>query len=412
GGQPLSASNTLRGGDSVTGLTGVLTFTWAGNAASGNAWRVRPQNALGASLPNFAATNPRPTAAPNVGGALKVASFNLLNFFNTFSGCTFGVGGAAADCRGAGNQAEFDRQATKTVAAIKALDADVLGVIEMENDGYGASSAIQELVTRVNAVVGANTYAFIDFDARTGVANAGGTDAIKVGILYKRAKLTPQETFADVAAVHNRNPLAQTFRDARGAKFTVVINHFKSKGCDGASGEDLDQGDGQGCFNAVRVGQAAALLGFLDEVRTANDEPDVLLLGDFNAYAKEDPITLLVAAGLVNLTLKYGGEAAYSYAFDGQWGYLDHALATASAAQQVTGQADFHINSDEPSVLDYNTDFKTAGQVASLYAPDAYRTSDQDPVLVGLQLKSPGLPIKLPPIPTWLQDLLDRLFGR
>jgi predicted extracellular nuclease len=416
GGQPLSASNTLRGGDSVSGLTGVLTFTWAGNAASGNAWRVRPQNALGASLPNFAPTNPRPTAAPHVGGTLKVASFNLLNFFNSFgNACTFGVGGAAAECRGAADAAEFERQATKTVAAIKALNADVLGVIEMENDGYGPTSAIQELVNRVNAVVGAaNSYAFIDFDARTQIPNAGGTDAIKVGILYKRFRVFPLETFADVDAVHNRNPLAQTFRDLLGGKVTVVINHFKSKGCDGASGEDLDQGDGQGCFNERRVKQASALLGFLDEVREANSEPDVLLLGDFNAYAKEDPLALLVAAGLTNLTLKYGGDSAYSYAFDGQWGYLDQAFATASAAAQVTGQADFHINSDEPSVLDYNVDFKSAGQVASLYAPDAYRTSDHDPVLVGLALKPnlfPVPPIKLPPIKTWLEQLLDKLFG-
>jgi uncharacterized protein len=100
GGQPLSASNTLRGGDTATDIVGVMTYTWAGDAASGNAYRVRPVNALGGSI-NFVAANPRPLAAPDVGGTLKVVGMNLLNFFNTFANCTNGAGGAATDCRGA-----------------------------------------------------------------------------------------------------------------------------------------------------------------------------------------------------------------------------------------------------------------------------------------------------------------------
>ncbi|MFQ3684595.1 hypothetical protein, partial [Roseiflexus sp.] len=46
---------------------------------------------------------------------------------------------------------------------------------------------------------------------------------------------------------------------------------------------------------------------------------------------------------------------------------------------------------DEPNVLDYNTNFKNPGQVTSLYAPDQYRTSDHDPILVGLRLAPPGI---------------------
>ncbi|MEO6997215.1 MAG: PKD domain-containing protein, partial [Terracoccus sp.] len=55
-------------------------------------------------------------------------------------------------------------------------------------------------------------------------------------------------------------------------------------------------------------------------------------------------------------------------------------------SSQVTGVADWHINSDEPAVLDYNTEFKSAAQLASLYAPDEFRISDHDPVVVGLSL--------------------------
>ncbi len=404
-GQPLSASNTLRGGDTVTGVTGVMTYTWAGNSASGNAWRVRPVHALGASLPNFVAANPRPTAAPEVGGRLKIASFNLLNYFNTFSGCTFGVGGAAADCRGADNATEYERQAAKTVQAIQALNADVVGVIEIENDGYAASSAIADLVARVNAVMGANTYKFVDFDAQTGLVNAGGTDAIKVGILYKPGSVTPVPgaTFADADPIHNRKPLAQAFADMSHQRFSVIINHFKSKGCDGASGSDLDQGGGQGCFNARRNAQASRLLSFIETVQAGAGDQDVFVLGDLNAYAKEDPIDTLLAGGLTNLTLQFGGAAAYGYVFDGQWGYLDQALATQSAASQVTGQADFHINSDEPSQLDYNTNYKSPAQVASLYAPDMYRTSDHDPVLIGVTLSAPA---PVPASSPWLKAVL------
>lgn len=179
GGQPLSASNTLRGGDTITGLVGVLTYTWSGNAASGNAYRIRPMNALGGGAPDFQPDNPRPASALEVGGALKVVGLNLLNYFNTFSGRTLGVGGAATDCRGAENLAEFNRQWAKTVAAILAMNPDVIGVNEIENDGYGPTSAIADLVDRLNAATAPGTYAYIDVDAATGQVNALGSDAIK-----------------------------------------------------------------------------------------------------------------------------------------------------------------------------------------------------------------------------------------
>ena len=46
GGRPLSASNTLRGGDTATNIVGVLNYTWAGNGASGTRIASRPINAL------------------------------------------------------------------------------------------------------------------------------------------------------------------------------------------------------------------------------------------------------------------------------------------------------------------------------------------------------------------------------
>ena len=402
GGEPLSASNTLRGGDTATGIVGVLNYTWAGNSASGNAYRVRPVSALGGYY-NFEPANPRPTAAPEVGGSLKVASMNLLNYFNTFDGlpdnvdnCSLGVGGGATDCRGADTAAEFERQWAKTVAAILSVDPDVLAVNEVENDGYGPDSALAQLVDRLNAATAPDTYAYIDVDARTGQVNALGTDAIKVGMLYKPARVTLVGQTAALNTVEfvnggdgdprTRPALAQAFlQNSDGAIFTMVANHFKSKGsaCDAP-----DAGDGQGNCNTVRVNAATELANWLAGDPTGTGDADVLIAGDLNSYAMEDPVTVLKNAGYTNLIAQFGGADAYSYVFDGQWGYLDHALASPSLVDQVTGAAEYHINADEPSVLDYNTDFKTANLQTVLYAPDMYRVSDHDPVVVGLELNA------------------------
>ncbi|NLE61235.1 MAG: ExeM/NucH family extracellular endonuclease, partial [Planctomycetes bacterium] len=400
GGQPLSASNTLRGGDTATNIVGVLNYTWAGNSASGNAYRVRPVNALNGYV-NFEPVNQRPTAAPEVGGTLKVAGMNQLNYFNTFDGlpdnvdnCALGLGGAATDCRGADTQAEFDRQYPKTVAAILAMNPDVLGVNEVENDGYGPDSALQHLVDQLNAVTALGTYALIDVDAATGQVNAMGTDAIKVGLIYKPASVTPigqtaalnTEAFVTGgdSAARNRPSLAQAFQqNSNGARFIVNVNHLKSKGsaCDAP-----DVGDGQGNCNQVRVNAVTELMNWLAADPTGTGDPDILLIGDYNSYAMEDPIRVIQGEDYTNLVREFVGPDAYSYVFDGQWGYLDQALGSASIVPQVTGVADFHINADEPSVLDYNTDFKTANLQNTLYAPDMYRTSDHDPVIVGLNL--------------------------
>lgn len=395
GGRPLSATNTLRGGDTVTGLTGVLTYTWAGNAASGNAYRIRP--ATPTATVDFQPTNPRPESPPAVGGHTRVVGMNLLNFFTTLdttgNNCRGGLTGDLMDCRGANTPGELDRQWHKTVAAVSSTKADVVAFMEMQNDGYGPTSAEQFLVDKLNAEDGAGTWSFIDADARTGQTDALGNDAIKVGMLYKPAAVTPVGTTAALNSVEfvnggdplprNRPSLAQAFRDnTTGGSFVAVANHLKSKG---SACSVPDAGDGQGNCNAVRVRSAQLLADWLAGDPTGTGDPDVLVLGDMNSYAKEDPITTLGKAGYANLIEQRNGREAYSYAFDGQWGYLDHALGSASISGQVTGVGDWHVNADEPAILDYNTEFKTPGQVTSLYAPDEFRISDHDPV-VGLDL--------------------------
>ncbi|NMB67708.1 MAG: ExeM/NucH family extracellular endonuclease [Chloroflexi bacterium] len=399
GGEPLSAGNTLRIGNSAVGIVGVMTYTWGGNSASPNAYRVRPINALGGGYPDFQEiTNPRPYDAVWLTGRLRVASMNLLNYFNTFgsTACTLGVGGASTDCRGADNQTEFDRQWPKLVDAILATGAHVVGLVELENDGYGATSALQDLVNRLNAATAPGTFAFIDADALTGQVNALGSDAIKVGLIYRPAAVTPVGATAVLnstafvnggdASARNRPALAQAFAEnATGSRFIVVVNHLKSKGsaCDAP-----DAGDGQGNCNLVRTNAANLLTTWLAGNPTGTGDPDVLITGDLNAYAMEDPITAIQGAGYTNLIAQYNGASAYSYVFDGQSGYLDHALASAGLALQVTGVVEHHINADEPIVLDYNTEYKTAGQLVSLYTALKFRASDHDPVVVGLNLNT------------------------
>ena len=387
-GAPLSAGNTLRVGDTVTGLTGILTRTSAAGTGAAT-WRIRVTG-----VPRFSAANARPDTPPAVGGTLRVASFNVLNYFNTFAQCTGGAGGAQTNCRGADNEAEFERQWPKTVAALAALDADIIAIVEVENDGYGAHSALAHLTDRLNAATSPGRYAFIDVDAATGVVNALGTDAIKVALLYRQSRVRPtgrtaalnSQAFQNAgdAEPRNRPSLAQAFEHADGGRLIVSVNHFKSKGspCDAP-----DARDGQGNCNAVRTRAASLLLDWLATDPTGTAEPRVLVMGDLNAYAREDPIRTFTQRGFTDLLARYAGEHAYTYIFNGQRGYLDHALAASALLPHVTGAAVWHINADEPPVLDYNTNFKSIAQQQSLYRADPYRSADHDPVLVGLRLR-------------------------
>jgi hypothetical protein len=401
GGEPLSAANTLRGGDTVSGLTGVLTYTWAGNAASGNAYRLRPLGALGGSA-DFEAANPRPAMAPDVDGQLRVGAANLLNWFVTLDVANrtppdpldnrCGPGNDV-ECRGADSAAELARQRDKLVELVVGTGADVLGLVELENStGVDPLSDPERgLVPALNTRTAPGTYAAVD----TGVI---GSDAIRVGLLYRPQQVRPVGPFevidsADDARFDddlNRPVLVQTFEEqATGERFTAAVLHLKSKGSDCLAVGDPDLGDGQGNCNRTRQLAAAAVVDVLASMVASGDaDPDVLVLGDLNAYAQEDPVREFTDAGYANLVEQLQGEDAYSYVFDGQWGSLDHALASPGLRRQVSGADVWHVNADEPPVLDYNVEFKSAGQVETFYAPDVFRSSDHDPVLVGLTLDS------------------------
>jgi predicted extracellular nuclease len=366
----LGEGGTLRVGDRIRRLGGVLGFGFG-------SYEIHPTETVRSQR-----ANRRELSPPDPGGRLRVASFNVLNYFTTLDdGEPLCGPSGGLECRGADNALELERQRTKIVRAIASLNADVIGLIELQND---ASASIADLVAGVDELLGASTYAYVD----TGTI---GTDAIKVGLIYKPSAVEPLGDYAildssvDPSFIDtlSRPVLAQTFTElATGEVFTVAVNHLKSKGsaCDAA--DDPDAGDGQGNCNLTRRAAASAEQQWLAGDPTGSGDPDVLLIGDFNAYALEDPIVLLTGSGYVNLIAKFVGDGAYSYVFDGQSGYLDHALSSSELMGQVTSAVEWHINADEPRFLDYNVEFNPP----SAFQPDAFRSSDHDPLIVGLNL--------------------------
>ncbi|NCT84878.1 MAG: ExeM/NucH family extracellular endonuclease [Comamonadaceae bacterium] len=371
---------TVRAGDTVDGVTGVVDFGPSTDSTSGPlSYKIHPTAA-----PVFARPIARPVTPPAVGGNVRVASANVLNFFTTFvdgnsvpgSGSSCLVG-----CRGANNLAEFNRQRTKILAALSGLNADVVGLMEIQNNG---NFAVQNLVDGLNATLGAGSYAAVPLPTVISAGGAGtGTDAIRVALIYKPGKLALiGPSMADTNAINNRPTFAQGFVLPNGEKFAVAVNHLKSKGSCG-SGANGDTGDLQGCWNLQRQQQAQRLLDWLPTVKATAGTDNVILLGDFNAYAQEDPIHLLKNNGIVDL-LGLFDPADYSYVFDAGAGRLDHGLGTAAIAAKVTGATSWHINADEPEWIDYNTEDKAAGN--DWYQPNLFRASDHDPVLIGLDL--------------------------
>ncbi len=397
-GEFFSADNTVRSGYTIDSVTGILEFRF-------DEWRIHPTEPISVNP----AENTRPVDTADIAGTLRVASVNLLNYFNGD-----GQGDGFPTARGANNIEEFERQRAKTLSALAQLDADIIGLIELENDFFsGEDSAAQDLVNGLNEMdtsCGAN-WAYIDVSQPPLNLERLGTDAISNGLIYCTATvmiapdtvpavltddLLPDLGLSNLLPAFNgvntnRPPLAVTFREiATGEDVTVVVNHLKAKSGDGEDG-DSDTGNGVASWNQRRLNAIVAEFIWLARNPTGSDDTDILLLGDFNAYAMEDPIQDLIALGYANLL----DIEAHSYGFPlilGRspetqgWGTLDYAFASETLVSQVSAATVLHINSDEPIYIDYNLEHKPDDLLEDLYQADSYRASDHDPVIVGLSL--------------------------
>jgi predicted extracellular nuclease len=342
------ASGTRRTGERVNGLQVVVDCV-------NSSFYIYP-----AKTPVFYG-NPRPAAPTDLGNYnLKVCAANLEYYLPT----NYGQGYGAADAT------QLARQQTKIVAGLLSIDADIYGLIEIEE----GQAALSTLVTAMNAATVAGRYAYI---------NDGGTiygTYTKVGYLYRTDKVTPYLSLKDnntPTPMYRKKAQAFTLK-SNNQRFVFSLNHYKAKsGCSSATGADADQGDGQSCYNATRIAESTSNITFLNTCKTFYGDNDVLIMGDLNAYGKEDPITTLVNAGYVDMHRAFHADTAYSYMYNGDAGYLDNVLANSTMKQQVTGVSVFHLNSDEPTMFEYS---------GSAYQPNMYRYSDHDPVVVGLSL--------------------------
>ena len=368
-----------------------------------DAFKLNPTTPLVGGTPDgvdFA--NTRAVAPASVGGDVSVASFNVLNYFTTLgtesATCTAytdrtgdGVtvrGGC--DQRGAWDSADLARQQEKIVAAITGLDAAVVGLMEIENSavlGEATDEALLSLVDALNA--GSDTPTWAAVASAPNLPPVAEQDVITNAIIYQPALVTPVGAAAALAdqsgdgeAFGNaREPIAQTFVPASGGTpFTVVVNHFKSKGSAGPWPGDADTGDGQGASVESRVRQATALRDWIATDPTGSGSPDVLLVGDFNSYGQEDPLQVLYQAGFVNAEHHYGVTDS-TYVFQGLSGSLDHVLLSPSALERSTGATVWDINAGEALALEYSR-YNSVGALYHEASP--FRSSDHDPVLVGL----------------------------
>lgn len=348
----------LRSGSRVSRLEGVID-------QRGGSYLLVPTTA-----PKFrSARTPKP---PKVGGDVRIASFNLENFFNGD-----GRGGGFPTPRGARTPAELEAQLGRLVATIRGLDPDIAALMELENDGFGPESAVAQLVDALNRA-GDGDWRFVASEA------PAGSDQIRVGMIYRVSRAQPVGAAAaladDLFGSRSRPPLAQSFRAGNGPVFTVVANHFKSKGCGGATGTEADQKDGQGCWNPTRTESARRLDAWLRTDPTKSGSDLAMIVGDLNAYTMEDPVRTLVAAGWRDAFEGARGEAPYSYVYEAQTGRLDHALLSPGLSSRLVGASEWHSNADEPDSRGYQA------------RPDdrsPWRSSDHDPLVVGLRLRQP-----------------------
>ncbi|MBR1426138.1 MAG: hypothetical protein IJ581_01660 [Paludibacteraceae bacterium] len=262
---------------------------------------------------------------------------------------------------------EHQLQREKVGQALTLINADLFGFVEVQQGPGALREIAQDLTTHTGR----------RFDYVTDGSAVDGTYT-KSGYVYCSDVIEPVYPMVEVEAVVKHRKKIMLFRVREtGEQFIFSINHFKAKS-GSASGLDADQGDGQGLYNSSRKREAQEVLARCQTFAQSVSDPDILIMGDLNAYAKEDPITTFTRAGLYDLHRYCHADSSYSYTFHGQAGYLDHAICSPSLLRQVTGMTAFHINSDENDRYTY--DKSNDGTM--------FRCSDHDPVIVGLALDS------------------------
>ena len=385
------------------------------------AWKIQPTTrvtGLGEGTVAFAQTRAANAAPANVGGNLKLGTFNVLNYFNT-TGQAWVASGGGRSCsyfndregnpitnqsctpngpRGAARTEDFLRQQAKIVSAINTLDADIVSLEEIENSiALGEADrddAVSTLVAALNSAAGSTRWAYAASPAEASeAANVTKQDVIRTAFIYDPSTVElvggSDILFHDDAAFNDaREPLAQAFK-AKGADdadaFGVIVNHFKSKG------SGTPDPDGQGNADDRREAQATSLVTFANDFKTARGITKIFLTGDFNAYSEEDPIQILEAAGYTNLESDTAGEESYS--FSGLSGSLDHVFANAAVLPDVKGVDIWDINASESIAYQYSRFNYNVSDFFDGNSP--WSASDHNPEIVGFKAANANAPKQL-----------------
>lgn len=288
---------------------------------------------------------------------LKVCSFNLAYYLTSNFGTGFGPD----------NETQAAKQHSKIIKALLAVDADIYGLIEIQQ----GQDAIRNICDALNSTMGNNIFSFID---DRGSIYGSYT---KVGFIYRSDRVVPDGKLRNINNILPHRKKLQCFRLlANNEKFVLSLNHFKSKTGKNATGDNADNGDGQGLFNGDRVREATAVIDAIKSYTSACNDNDVLVMGDLNAYSQENPLHIFYNNGFSNI-LKKQNDSAYSYVYQGVSGCIDHAVANASMANQIVRAEVFHINADEPKMFEYKQNTSQ---------DNMYRSSDHDIVVVALNL--------------------------
>ena len=262
-------------------------------------------------------------------------------------------------------QADHTKQRAKVSQALAKINADLYGFVEIQQ----GQDALKEIANDLTKNTG-RKYSYVN--------DGGSVDGsmTKAGFVYCSDALTPFGKLRENDTYPTNRKKTQAFiENATGEKFLFSVNHFKAKSGTG-SGANADLGDGQGKHNATRINEAESLLEHYAADCVFYGDSDILIMGDLNAYAMEDPITVLREGGMTDLHRAFHADSSYSYVYSGQLGYLDHALCNKTLFPQVTGMVAYHINSCESDEYTYD---KSNDQTM-------FRCSDHDPVIVGLRL--------------------------
>ncbi|MCK7458326.1 ExeM/NucH family extracellular endonuclease [Idiomarina aminovorans] len=351
--------NSLRSGSKISSFSGIIS-------QFNHGYRIQPTEDL-----VLKTVSQQPQLAEKSSDVVRIASFNVLNFFNGN-----GAGQGFPTPRGADNPAQMQHQLQKIVAALTTMDADIIGLMELENDGFAKNSAITQLVNALEIVSGK------DYEIAEPHAQKIGTDQITVGIIYQPERVKPSShaifTRQGPFSWGSRPPLAQSFIDQNSdTEFSVIVNHFKSKGScpEDSESPNSNKNDGQACWNDLRLKSSEQLTQWIQNETLVNP----VLLGDFNAYYHEDPIRYFTENGFYNPS----NATDYSYVYDSQAGALDHVFVADSLKDKIKKVYHLPFNADEPWVYDYRND--------TYFSEGPFRSSDHDPLVLDLRFSASGM---------------------